>query len=144
MSEQTAAAEAMAMPKHGTFCWNELMTTDLESCKKFYAELFGWNLKRSEAVGEQMEYIEFGTDENSTFGGMFQMGKEFCGEEGETMPPHWMHYIHVDNVDESAAKVWELGGKVCVPPTDIPNVGRFCVVNDPTGATFSLLTVKAE
>ena len=41
-----------------------------------------------------------------------------------------------------AAQVAELGGKVCVPPTDIPNTGRFCVVNDPTGATISLITLK--
>jgi predicted enzyme related to lactoylglutathione lyase len=75
---------------------------------------------------------------------MFQMDKQSCGgETGEMPPPHWMSYIAVDDVDTSAAKVWELGGKVCVPPTDIPNVGRFCVVNDPTGATFSLITLKA-
>jgi predicted enzyme related to lactoylglutathione lyase len=37
--------------------------------------------------------------------------------------------------------VTELGGKVCVPPTDIP-VGRFAVVNDPEGATFSIITLK--
>jgi predicted enzyme related to lactoylglutathione lyase len=59
-------------------------------------------------------------------------------------PPHWMTYIAVDDVDQSAAKVWELGGKVCVPPTDIPNTGRFCVVNDPSGATFSLITLKPQ
>jgi hypothetical protein len=33
----------------------------------------------------------------------------------------------------------ELGGKVCVPPTDIPNVGRFAVINDPQGAVFSII-----
>jgi predicted enzyme related to lactoylglutathione lyase len=53
-----------------------------------------------------------------------------------------MTYIAVDDVDQSAAKVWELGGRVCVSPTDIPNTGRFCVVNDPSGATFSLITLK--
>jgi predicted enzyme related to lactoylglutathione lyase len=137
MSEQATAAEQMMMPKHGTFCWNELATTNLESCKTFYAELFGWKLDRSEAGGEEMEYIEFGNEGDCKAGGMHQMGKEF----GDA-PPHWMSYIAVDNVDDSAAKVWELGGKVCVPPTDIPNVGRFCVVNDPTGATFSLITLK--
>jgi hypothetical protein len=48
----------------------------------------------------------------------------------------------VDDVDDRAAKVKELGGTVCVPPTDIPNVGRFCVINDPTGAAVSLITLK--
>jgi predicted enzyme related to lactoylglutathione lyase len=53
-----------------------------------------------------------------------------------------MSYVAVDKVDDSAEKIKELGGNVCVPPTDIPNVGRFCVVNDPTGATFSLIALK--
>ena len=137
MSEQATAAETIEMPKHGSFCWNELATDNLEICQTFYGELLGWTLKRSEATGEEMEYIELSNGDKCSFGGMYQMGKEF-GDR----PPHWMSYIAVDDVDASASKVWELGGKVCVPPTDIPNVGRFCVVNDPTGATFSLITLK--
>lgn len=54
-----------------------------------------------------------------------------------------MAYVAVDDVDEAARRVWELGGKVCVPPQDIPEVGRFCVVNDPAGATLSLITLSA-
>lgn len=142
MSEQATAAEKMEMPKHGSFCWNELATSNLEICKTFYSELLGWKLERSAAVGEEMEYVEFAPEGSCKLGGMYQMGKEYCDGAGEMMPPHWMSYIAVDDVDASAAKVWELGGKVCVPPTDIPNVGRFCVVNDPTGATFSLITLK--
>jgi len=69
-------------------------------------------------------------------GGLFQMGPEF----GQ-IPSHWMAYVAVDDVDAKARQVWELGGKVCVPPTDIPKVGRFCVVNDPTGATLALITL---
>ena len=149
MSEQattaaTATEQKFEMPKHGTFCWNELATNNLEACKTFYNELLGWKLQPSKATGEEMEYIEFGPEGACSLGGMFQMDKQGCsGETGEIPPPHWMSYIAVDDVDASAAKVWELGGKVCVPPTDIPNVGRFCVVNDPTGATFSLITLKA-
>ena len=141
MSEQ-ATAEQMAMPKHGTFCWNELGTNNLEACKTFYGELLGWNLKQGSVPGGGMEYFEITNGDGCGFGGMYEMNKEMCGSEGELPPPHWMSYIAVDDVDASAAKVWDLGGKVCVPPTDIPNVGRFCVVNDPTGATFSLITLK--
>ncbi len=136
MSEQAAAAEQMVMPKHGTFCWNELASSNLEACKQFYTELLGWQFKENEPMAG-MVYNEISIDGEKQFGGMYQMGKEF----GET-PPHWMSYIAVDDVDASAALVTELGGKVCVPPMDIPNTGRFCVVNDPTGATFSLITLK--
>ena len=135
MSEQ--ATPQMAKPKHGEFCWNELGTSNLEICKPFYAEIFGWHFKENKSP--EMIYNEMSLDGTKQFGGMFQMGKEF----GD-VPSHWMAYIAVDDVDASAAKVTELGGNVCVPPTDIPNTGRFCVVNDPSGATFSLITLKGQ
>ncbi|CAN5456129.1 hypothetical protein BH18ACI1_BH18ACI1_12940 [soil metagenome] len=134
MSEQ-AAAEQMAMPKHGEFCWNELASTNLEACKNFYTELFGWQFKEGDAAG--MVYNEISIDGEKQFGGMYQMGKGF----GD-MSSHWIAYVAVEDVDASAAKVTELGGSVCVPPMDIPNTGRFCVVNDPSGATVSLITLK--
>ena len=141
MSEQTAmAAEQTAMPKHGEFCWNDLATTNVEACKKFYGELFGWQFKESEATG--MSYTEMSVDGRNYVGGMWQTDQCPEGETSEMPLPHWMTYIAVDDVDESVSKVWELGGKVCVPPTDIPNTGRFAVINDPTGATFLLITLK--
>ena len=88
-----------------------------------------------------MVYSEISVDGQKYVGGMWQTD-QYPEDETSEMPPHWITYIAVDDVDESAAKVWEFGGKVCVPPTDIPNTGRFAVVNDPTGATFSLITLK--
>ena len=40
----------------------------------------------------------------------------------------------------TARKAGELGGQVLVPPTDIPNVGRFSVLADPQGVMFSVIT----
>ena len=130
------------MPAHGAFCWNELSTNDDEAALKFYSELLGWEFKRSDAAACEgsdappMVYNEIVVG-GKHVGGVFKMGPEFGGA-----PSHWMSYVAVDDVDASAAKVAELGGSVCVPPTDIPNTGRFCVVNDPTGATISLITLK--
>jgi len=85
-----------------------------------------------------MVYNEIHVDGKETgVGGMFQMGAEF----GET-PSHWMPYVAVDDVDAKAKQVAELGGKICVPPSDIPNVGRFCIITDPTGATLSLIKLS--
>ena len=95
-------------------------------------ELLGWKLKGSDAA-PGMVYNEIMV-EGRPCGGMYQMGAEFGNA-----PSHWMPYVSVDDVDAKAKQVAELGGKVCVPPTDIPNVGRFCVINDPTGATISLI-----
>ncbi|MGB9180997.1 MAG: VOC family protein [Pyrinomonadaceae bacterium] len=127
MSEQN-------MPANGAFCWNELGTTDVEAAKKFYAELLGWQLKDSHAAG--MTYNEIVVNGREV-GGIFQMGAEFGNA-----PSHWTPYVSVDDVDAKAAQVTELGGTVRVPPTDIPNVGRFCMINDPTGATISLIKLS--
>jgi predicted enzyme related to lactoylglutathione lyase len=127
MSEHTLLA-------NGAFCWNELGTTDLETAKKFYTELLGWKLKESKAPGMIYNEIVAGDRE---VGGMYQMTAEFGNA-----PSHWIAYVAVDDVDAKAKQVTELGGKVCVPPTDIPNVGRFCVINDPTGAAISLIKLS--
>ena len=124
------------MPAHGAFCWNDLASTDAEAAKMFYTELFGWKLKESQDAGVDYSEIMVGGRE---MGGIYQM----TAEQGN-MPSHWMPYVAVDDVDASARRVEELGGKVCVPPTDIPNTGRFCVINDPTGATLSLITLTGR
>jgi predicted enzyme related to lactoylglutathione lyase len=124
------------MPKSGTFCWNELATRDVEAAKKFYVGLLGWQLEGSTAAG--MEYNEI-VVAGEHIGGIYQM----MPEQGDA-PSHWMAYVAVDDVDAKAEKAAELGGKVRVPPTDIPNVGRFCVITDPTGATFSLVKLSGR
>ena len=123
------------MPAHGTFCWNELATKDAEAAKKFYTELLGWQLKTSDAAG--MAYTEIVVGDRHV-GGIYQT----TAEQGD-MPSHWMAYVAVDDVDAAAGRVEGLGGKICVPPMDIPNVGRFCVINDPTGAALSLIKLGA-
>ena len=126
------------MPSNGTFCWNELATKDFGAAKKFYTELLGWQLQESTAAGMAYNEIVVGSEH---IGGMYQIGAE-CGG-GADMPSHWMAYVAVDDVDAKAQRVEELGGKVCVPPTDIPNVGRFCVIQDPQGAVISAITYKS-
>jgi predicted enzyme related to lactoylglutathione lyase len=124
-------------PKQGTFCWDELATTDMEASKKFYSEIFGWHIKSSENADAPMEYAEFGTDENHPVGGIMEMKAEMYG--GTIPTPHWLSYITVDDVDSAAKKTVELGGEVVGPLVDIPNVGRMAIVNDPTGAKTALL-----
>jgi predicted enzyme related to lactoylglutathione lyase len=52
----------------------------------------------------------------------------------------WGAYVTVDNVDTTAKAAVQLGGKLLMPPTDIPDVGRFCVIRDPQGAVISAIT----
>jgi predicted enzyme related to lactoylglutathione lyase len=118
----------------GTFNWNELATTDAAKCKAFYTQLFGWTTFDMQ-VGP-MTYTMF-KFEGRDVGGMIQMDGTW-----HNVRPHWMSYVHVSDTDAAAKRITELGGKVCVPPTDIPNVGRFAVVEDPTGAVFSIIKMN--
>lgn len=140
MSEATATE--IIMPKHGDFCWTEIASNNLESCKNFYSNVFGWEMKESNSIGEAFEYQEFSAASNSfPMGGMYQISEEMCGGK-ELPPPHFMNYISVNNVDESASKAFDLGGKIVSAPMDIPNVGRFTIIQDPTGAHIALITLK--
>ncbi len=122
------------LKKHGMFSLNELLTTDLNSAKQFYGELFGWTFTETKNIyGNPYIVIH---KENTFVGGM--MLKD--GIVPDEVPCLWDPYVSVDDVDASAKKVEALGGKVMVPPPDIPNLGRFCVINDPQGASLNLIT----
>lgn len=119
-------------PIHGTFCWNELVTRDMEGAAKFYTELLGWKAVDSGMPGMKYTLLKAG---DKSAGGMMDMPPEVSDE----IPAHWMAYITVDDVDAAAKKVAELGGEVFHGPQDIPEVGRFCIIKDPTGAVVSLM-----
>ena len=59
-------------------------------------------------------------------------------------PPHWGTYVTVEDVDATARKAEALGAKTLVPPTDIPKVGRFCMLQDPQGAVIAAITYVKE
>jgi hypothetical protein len=129
---------ANEIPRHGEICWHEIMTPNAEAAKKFYGELFGWTNQNANMPGMEYYFLRAaGADKD--FGGIMPM----TGPMWQGVPPHWMMYVTVSDIDAAAKKVTELGGKVCVPPTDIPP-GRFAVVNDPQGATFSLFQFKTD
>lgn len=119
----------------GTFCWNELMTRDVAGASKFYTELLGWKAVDSGMPGMDYTLLKAG---DKDAGGMMAMPPDVPQE----VPSHWMAYIAVDDVDASAKKVVELGGEVFHGPQDIPNVGRFCIIKDPTGAVVSLIKLS--
>ena len=118
-------------------CWPELATPDPTGAAAFYTGLFGWKTK-PETGFETAQYVEW-TNGDKSMGGLMPMR----GDQWKGIPPHWMIYITVADCDERAAKAKRLGASICVPPTDIPNVGRFAVVADAQGAVFSLIQMAA-
>ena len=127
-----ADATTKAPPCAGTFCWNELLTRETGPAQTFYTELFGWTTEEKD-MGPAGTYTLYKNGETFV-GGMMAIQ----GEQMENVPPNWLSYVAVDDVDASTTKAQGLGAKVCVPPTDVPNIGRFSVITDPTGATLGL------
>jgi predicted enzyme related to lactoylglutathione lyase len=118
--------------EHGAFSWFELMTTDTEGAKEFYSKLFGWETE--EMPMEDMNYTVLKVGDDAV-GGIMPIPPH-----AEGTPPNWGGYVTVDDVDATARKAEELGARTLVPLTDIPNVGRFFVLQDPQGAVISAIT----
>ena len=120
----------------GAPCWSELATSDVEAAKTFYSGLFGWNLKTGSA-DSPMPYTEIHAGDGPPFGGMYPMPPQMQG-----VPPHWMPYFAVDDTDAFVTKATSNGASTIVPPTDIPDVGRFAVIRDPQGAVFAVIKIR--
>ena len=142
MAEQANEMADWPKPSEGDFVWTEIASTDTKACEDFYTKVFGWTFKHSTPSADPgMDYIEFSTTAGGNpSGGMYQIDPAWFG--GTPPPPHFMTYVAVDDVDANAKKAVELGGTVLRGPMDIPNVGRMCVIRDPTGAVFSTFIMK--
>jgi len=123
----------------GAFCWIDLATTDQNSAKSFYTSLFGWT-SNDMPMGPNDFYTKFQLEGRDT-GAAYTLQPE---QRSQGVPPHWAIYIAVANVDESAKRVTELGGKVVLPPFDVFDAGRMAVVQDPTGAFSNLWQKKTD
>jgi predicted enzyme related to lactoylglutathione lyase len=126
-------AEASDRGSHGTFCWNELMTRDVERAKRFYRDTIGWSF-------EPMP-MEWGTywiakAGDRMAGGIFELnGPEFDG-----VPESWMSYLAVDDVDKRVAKAVKAGAKLMKPIFAVPGVGRIAILREPGGAGVAWMT----
>jgi uncharacterized protein len=114
----------------GSFTWNELHTRDIASAHAFYPAVVGWEVE--ERPFGDITYTIWKANGEQVAGGM-QMTEQFPPD----VPSHWMVYFAVDDLDARTEKVGQLGGTVTVPPSDIPDMGRFAVLTDPQGAVFA-------
>ncbi|UCF09822.1 MAG: VOC family protein, partial [Candidatus Bipolaricaulota bacterium] len=121
----------------GDVSWTELMTTDVDGAKAFYATVFGWEIEEMDMGSGPYAVLKAGEEQ---IGGIMGMPESIP----PGTPPHWMSYVTVNDVDEVAEKVKTYGGKLLVAPTDIPGVGRFCTFMDPQGAVISAITYVQE
>ncbi len=116
----------------GALCWADLNTPEPEAAKAFYEELFGWNIATS--PNDPSGYLHI------------QNGEEYIGgippgeQRDPSIPPHWLIYYQVLDVDATAAKAKSLGGAEYLAPMTMEGVGRMAVIADPQGASFAIFT----
>ena len=110
------------------FIWHDLMTTDVEGAKAFYATVLGWTFSV-----QPPDYHLAGIN-----------GKDIGGimatpAEAKDMPPFWAGYVFTPDVDAACAQVTSLGGTIFKGPWDIPGILRMAIIADPTGATLNVM-----
>lgn len=119
---------------HGKFCWNELMTRDVERAKRFYGDTIGWSF-------DAMPMADGGTywcamQDGQPVAGIFPLDTpEFDG-----VPESWMSYLAVDDVDKRIAKAIKAGATLMKPIFDVPGVGRIAILMQPGGAGVGWMT----
>ena len=128
----TAPASPSTSPAACPFVWYELMTTDPKAAEAFYRGVIGWTTADAGMPGMDYTLLSVG---DAAIGGLMALPADACAMG---VPPAWVGYIGVDDVDGAAARLLQAGGTVYRPADDIPGVGRFAVVADPHGASFCL------
>jgi predicted enzyme related to lactoylglutathione lyase len=108
----------------GDWYWNECMTTDAERALAFYEKVFGFE-HDTMSMGQGNYYLL--KKDGMPRGGVMK-------SPNPKDPSGWLPYVSVADCDATARRAQALGAQVCVPPTDIPNVGRFTLIADPLGA----------
>jgi uncharacterized protein len=113
------------------FVWYDLMTSDVEGAKTFYADVVGWNFS---AQGPDYHVANVGT---AGMGGIM-------ATPAKHVPPFWSGYVYTLDVDAACARILQLGGKVHREPWNVPGVLRMAIVSDPTGANFNIMQPLME
>ena len=124
---------------HGTPSWLDLSTTDTEAAQAFYGALFGWDFD-AQPTAQGGTYITATKNSKSAAGMMEQMPAQ--AEQG--MPPMWMSYITVDDLEKTVGEVDGAGGQVLMPAMDVMDSGKMAVIGDPTGSAVGLWEPKSH
>jgi len=114
----------------GSFCWADLMTPDQAKAKTFYEGLFGWKLKPGQ--GKESGYLHIVNGEN------YIGGVPPGHQTNPNVPPHWLIYFAVADVDKTFQKAKDMGARILLRPMDFEGVGRVAMLADQQGAVFAL------
>jgi predicted enzyme related to lactoylglutathione lyase len=118
----------------GNWYWNECWTQDDKAALAFYEKVFGYSHDAMD-MGPQGTYHVLKKD-----------GVPRCGlmRSAPNSKPGWLPYVSVADCDAIAKHAGTLGATAIVPPTDIPNVGRFAILMDPAGAVLGVIRAQSR
>jgi predicted enzyme related to lactoylglutathione lyase len=133
-TKQRTQEAAKKLQSHGTFCWNELMTRDVEGAKRFYQSTIGWSFQAMPMADGGTYWVA--TLDGKSVAGIFSLNAP--GYDG--VPESWMSYLAVDDVDARVAKAIKAGAKLMKPIFDVPDVGRIAILMQPGGAGVGWMT----
>jgi uncharacterized protein len=116
-------------PRPGTITWQDLTVGNAVALRDFYAAVVGWTPKPVK-MGDYADFT-MNADGEAIAG--------LCHARGGNadLPPQWLIYITVEDLDHSIEECERLGGTVIAPPRGLSG-GRFCVIRDPAGAVCAL------
>lgn len=118
----------------GEFFWYDMMSTNTKAAAKFYGDVVGWTAQDISTPGH--EYSIFNVGQRGV-AGLMPLPEDYAKGGGR---PAWTGYIHVEDVDATAARIQAEGGKLHKGPFTVPDVIRIAVVADPQGAGFLIAT----
>lgn len=138
---------ATEMPPHdvtqpGEFSWHELYAADHEAALRFYQELAGWE-RLDEMDSPMGKYVMFGLG-GQMLGGMMTKPPGMKTPDGREVPPSWMFYVTVDDLDAALARATSRGATVLNGPMPVPGGQRIVQLLDPQGAAFALVSTPSR
>ena len=122
----------------GAIGWTDLTVSNAEEVRDFYSAVVGW---KSSPV-KMGDYSDFSM--NLPASGDPVAGVCHARGTNANLPSQWLLYIVVEDVEKSAARCEELGGKVVAAPKGMGSQGRYCVIQDPAGAVAALYEPARE
>jgi predicted enzyme related to lactoylglutathione lyase len=112
------------------FCHMELGSTDVAKSKTFYTDMFGWQIQDMD-MGGGMTYSMFKPEGDGPGGGMMK-------HPVPGAPSSWLPYVLVDDIHAATKQATSLGAKVMKDVQEVPQMGWFSIILDPTGAALGL------
>ena len=124
--------------KAGTIGWIDLTVSNAEHVRDFYQQVVGWSNSPVEMDGYQ-DFCMITPSGNVPITGI-------CHAKGANadLPPQWLIYITVENLDRSIEACTKAGGSIVAGPKNMGEEGRFCVIKDPAGAVAALYEPKTD